>query len=174
MLGPQRLKMGLLQALGATAGLAVLLSVHGIAFGQAGSSGGSVGRVDKSISGGVEPQVHGRAQSRSHRKKSSENDVATSIAGAWSWTADCEGYGHYHGVFDLSPMASGAFTGEFTGTNISDLGAITNGRIDGANISFLRHAPPGDIIQHWVGRISGGHIVGSLSGNADCRWQARK
>jgi hypothetical protein len=131
---------------------------------QPGSTGGTIGRTGKSVSGGEEP-----APKNQQRATSSSR----SLAGAWNWAADCTS-GHYHGVFELSPSGGREFSGRFTGTNISDLGPITNGRLDGAKISFLRHAPPGDIIQHWIGQLAADHIVGSISGNENCRWQANK
>jgi hypothetical protein len=65
-------------------GLAFLFASHPIAFGQAGSVGGTVGKTDKSASGGEQ------SPDRSETKKSAGR-AATSLscdhmAGSWRWS----------------------------------------------------------------------------------------
>jgi len=141
---------------------------------QPGSTGGTIGKTGKSSSGGEESPEAQPHQTRSVEKegRAASTQSGTSVAGRWRWSANCQS-GHYSGEFDLSQTTGGPFTGNFAGTNVSDLGAITGGRANGGTISFTRHAPPG-VNQHWSGRLTSGHISGSISGNESCSWQASK
>jgi hypothetical protein len=52
--------MGKSIALAVVCGLAALIAANGIAFAQAGSTGGTLGKTDKSASGGEESRPHGK------------------------------------------------------------------------------------------------------------------
>jgi hypothetical protein len=77
-------------------GLALWLSSDRIVFAQAGSTGGTIGKTDKSVSGGEEvaPPARPGARPTERRRNQANPDVATnaqtsrcpSIAGTWSWT----------------------------------------------------------------------------------------
>jgi hypothetical protein len=155
----------------------VVLSVPfgGAAFAQAGSTGGTLGNTDKSISGEREEPRREREEPRKKPAPKEAGHTASapstvSVAGRWSWTADCQS-GHWSGAFTLSDPSSGQFTGTFDGTNMADIGAISGGEVSGGQISFTRTAI---IVQHWRGRLTPGHISGSISGNENCTWQASK
>ncbi|MGP0090116.1 MAG: hypothetical protein ACLPKB_09185 [Xanthobacteraceae bacterium] len=140
---------------------------------QSGSTGGTIGKQDKSASGGEEappPRQSGAPKSRQSTLR--ETPSGGSVSGRWRWTADCPS-GHWHGEFAVSETSGGQFTGEYAGTTFGDDGTITDGRVNGGSVSFTRHAALG-ITQHWIGRLTSGHIAGSLSGNESCQWQASR
>lgn len=160
--------------------LAVVGLTSVAAFAQAGSTGGTLGNTDKSISGsGREDQeAPSRPKGEGHQSRSREKDgraasapPVVSVAGRWNWTADCQS-GHYNGAFTLSEPSGGQFTGTFDGTVWYDVGSITGGEVGGGSISFTRNVAV--VVQHWRGRFTPGHISGSISGNENCTWQASK
>jgi hypothetical protein len=161
------------------AGVCAILVVFGAepkAFAQAGSTGGTLGNTDKSISGSrrEDQETHSRPKGDDHQNRSRETRTthapsAVSVAGRWHWTADCQS-GHYSAAFTLSEPSGGQFTGTFDGTNLQ-IGSIS-GEVSGERISFTRNA--GLVVQHWSGHLTPGHISGSISGNENCTWQASK
>jgi hypothetical protein len=156
----------------AAVGIALVAAGGSGAFAQAGSTGGTLGNTDKSISGDrEEPQQGDRHQSRPREIERSVKSApsAVSVAGRWHWTADCDN-GHYEAEFVLLDVNNGRFTGNFTG-GAGD-GTITDGSINGKSIAFTRHFMV--FTQRWVGQVSGGHVHGSLSGASSCTWEASK
>jgi hypothetical protein len=135
------------------------------AFAQSGSTGGVIGKTDKSVSGGegaARRPIEGGASDRVSR---------ISLTGQWRWNADCSGFGRYSGVFNLVETSRGHFNGNFAGTSSDDIGKITDGVIDGSNISFTRTTL---VVQYWKGELIAGRLKGSLSGNANCSWEASR
>jgi len=131
--------------------------------------GGTIGKTDKSVSGGDEAPQPNQSK-REHRAASwpSGHDVS----GRWRWTADCPD-GRWTGEFDLSETPAGQFGGSFTG----DSSAITDGHVHNGSVSFMRRMVLG-ITQHWVGHFTSGHMTGSLADsrgpNNTCQWQASR
>src|ERR1022692_1919754 len=125
--------------------LAVIIFFAGgsLAFGQAGSTGGTIGRQDKSISGGesaAEPHTPTKSRSKGQRpigRGTSDQSSEVSVAGRWHWIADCNN-GHWEGEFDLAETSRGHFNGSFAGTSFHDAGTITDGHISGTSVSFTR------------------------------------
>jgi hypothetical protein len=154
---------------------AALVSADGSAFAQAGSTGGTIGKTDKSASGGedaapLSPSTAPKAPNRRDRARAAVTGPAVgSVSGRWRWIADCPS-GHWEAEFALSDVSNGHFTGNFSGASE---GTITEGSVDGRNIAFTRHFS-WVVVQRWVGQVSGGHMNGSLSGNENCTWQANK
>jgi hypothetical protein len=113
--------------------LAILVAAEGNAFAQAGSIGGTVGKTDKSASGGEnsEPQPRRRGVVRPH-------DVAVNLTGEWS----CDDGGTYTIRQSGSKVSWEGVGILFTHTFN---GVIKNNIIDG---KFFDH-PPG------VNRLSG-------------------
>jgi hypothetical protein len=151
----------------------LLLVAKPAAFAQAGSTGGTLGNTDKSISGDrEEPRPVDRHQSKPREREKGTASVPStaSVAGRWNWSADCQS-GHYNGAFTLTEASGGQFTGAFDGTAMHDIGTISGGEVSGGQISFTRTAI---IVQHWRGHLTPGHISGTISGNENCTWQASK
>jgi hypothetical protein len=158
------------------------------ALAQAGSTGGTIGKQDKSISGGDEtekprsPKTEDKPQhSRSKAARDGGTKPVSTVSGRWRWQAACGIGGQWHGEFQISEISNGSFTGSFT-SDLSESGKlgspvpqrITNGQISGDQISFAREA--GGTVQHWSGTIaqaSGGtrRMSGSLTG---CSWTATR
>jgi hypothetical protein len=142
------------------------------AFAQAGSTGGTLGNTDKSISGErEEPRQRDPHENRTRERSAPSTPSAVFVTGQWHWTADCQS-GHYNGAFTLSEASGGQFTGTFDGTTAGDVGTISGGEVGGGQISFTRTVAI--VTQHWRGRLTSGHISGSISGNENCTWQASK
>ena len=92
-------------------GAALLAADH--AFAQGGSIGGTLGKTDKSSSGGEEqsPQHH-----RSGTRASTGTAQPTSsYSGKWAWTAKCDDATDWTGSFDMTENSDGSVTGPFTG-----------------------------------------------------------
>jgi hypothetical protein len=164
-------------------GIAILIAGAAFAYGantragtpmvlaQAGSTGGTIGKQGKSVSGEDEhPARHSRP------KDSKVPEASGSVAGHWRWSADCAENGQWHGEFVLTSTSPGKFTGSFG--NVFD-GTITEGHFNGTNVSFTRHFALGTATQVWTGQLNSGHLQGSLSGTSltgsgSCSWEASK
>jgi hypothetical protein len=143
--------------------LAALFAADVTAFAQAGSTGGTLGKTDKSASGG---------EGTSRRKNAV--DSSASLTGNWQWRAECPVGGPYFGSFRLAQTSAGRLTGEF----LDDSGPTKTGRITGTvtadKVSFTREGG-GRVIQYnavlnssskphrMVGTTSESSIVGGCS-----------
>jgi len=61
---------------------------------------------------------------------------AWDVAGHWTWKAKCS-TGAWHGGWNIVPTSPYRFTGNYTGTNIADVGIIVNGRVRGNTMTLL-------------------------------------
>jgi hypothetical protein len=158
--------------------LSIALSTAGasVAFAQAGSTGGTLGKTDKLTAGSRDteepekPPHSTRPQRKSDAPAGSGPQTSASVAGHWRWTADCDNGGHYTAGFQLTQGMAGELSGVFVG----DLGTISDGHIRSGVVSFTRTSA--FWTQHWTGRLIGGgtHINGSLTGNVTCTWEGVK
>ena len=143
-----------------------------VAIAQAGSTGGVIGKQDKSVSGG-EDAAEPRSQTKSRSKGKRPVDTGTSdqssvsVAGAWRWSADCNSGGRWQGQFDLTETSRGRFNGSF-----EPVGTISDGHINGTSVTFTRTWVT--FTQYWTGRLVGGRLKGTLSGNGTCSWEASR
>jgi hypothetical protein len=114
--------------------IAVLLGSDRIVLAQAGSTGGFIGKSDKSISGGHDVSEP-RGQPSPTNKKAGH--VASSLSGRWGWEAGCP-VNRYVGDLQLTELSRGQLTGEF----VHDSGTVRGGRISGSvhgnEVSFSR------------------------------------
>jgi hypothetical protein len=134
-------------------------------------AGGTIGKQGKSASGEDE-----QPSRRSQAKDSKVPEASGAVAGHWRWSADRAENGQWHGEFVLTSTSPGKFTGNFG--NVFD-GTITEGQVNGTNVSFTRHFALGTATQVWNGHLNSGHLQGSLSGTSltgsgSCSWQASK
>jgi hypothetical protein len=133
-------------------GIALVVSLAAFANGppalaQAGSTGGTIGKQGKSISGGEEAAaLHQSAAPKPRQAKGRASaDLGSrgagagfSISGRWNWSAECQtGAVHYTGIIDFT-QSGNQFVGSHSGTNMWDHGTIGNGRINGNRVSFDR------------------------------------
>jgi hypothetical protein len=114
--------------------VAVLLGSDRIVLAQAGSTGGVIGKSDKSISGSDDL---GEPRARTSPTGKKVGHVVTSLSGRWDWEAGCA-INRYFGAFQLTELSGGQLGGEF----IRDSGAVQGGQISGSvhgsEVSFLR------------------------------------
>jgi hypothetical protein len=133
-----------------------------------GSTGGSIGLQNKSISGETNAPASGN--SRAKREPSSTQ----ALSGTWVWQAQCGGVvGAQSASFAIDQSSAGGFRGQFVGSNT--WGTIENGRINGNELTFDRVGGPLGISEHWRARLAGSsHMDGSSVGAVSCRFTASK
>ena len=97
-------------ALAAMCGLAALIGVGKTALAQAGSTGGTIGKTDKSVSGGEDTPAPG-VKNRKSIGVEVPSKRAASISGRWSWHGKCTDDSEWDGFFDLEQGADGSVRG---------------------------------------------------------------
>jgi hypothetical protein len=88
--------------------MTAFLATNRIALGQAGSTGGTIGKTDKSASGGEDLDEN---RGRPHRANKQSGPAGGSLTGRWDWEAICYGI-RYFGDFRIREVG-GQLTGEF-------------------------------------------------------------
>jgi hypothetical protein len=116
---------------------ALLVSAPPMSFGQAGSTGGTVGERDKSLSGSNDrsPNQKPAVVKNFH---GSNTPAPSSVSGQWTWTAKCGDGSVWSGTFDLEQSADGAVTGSASG---NDGGGALSGRLSGNTFIGSRSYP---------------------------------
>jgi hypothetical protein len=165
---------------------AVLIFLAGgsLALGQAGSTGGTIGKTDKSVSGGeAAPEKQTQTKSRSKGQgpidkddqPSSKPNLANAVIGSWDWQASCQSGGSWQGGIILEQASGKNFTGKFDKGHVGSL----VGTVNGNSISFDRSVYW--VKQHWTAVISGsGRTKLRMSGifsdpsHTGCRFSATK
>jgi hypothetical protein len=107
-----------------------------------GAMGGTVGKQDKAVSGADEASAPSRKTSpkaKAHASAESRNTGAgKSLSGVWSWTGQCAKYDKpYTGTLTVNQTGN-TFTATHGNTNMWDGGKISDGRISGNHVSFVR------------------------------------
>jgi outer membrane receptor protein involved in Fe transport len=105
-----------------------------IAFGQAGSTGGTIGKTGKSVSGGEEERP-------GDRKSGDRKAAATpaTISGKWSWRAKCEDGTFSTGEYDFDQDADGTLSGSCRIISRPALGSscsALSGRVAGNKVTL--------------------------------------
>jgi hypothetical protein len=152
---------------------------HG-ANAQAGSVGGTVGKREKSVSGGENTTERRRvrtAVSAAGNRNHSAGFTAATISGSWQYESSCSG-SRGQGSLNIVATSATSFTGAYYGS-----GKILHGRIAGSRVSFGTHFI---IDRNWTGTVSGsggalrmqgsfsGPTPGSLGGEGNCRFNATR
>lgn len=107
-----------------------------------GQMGGTIGKQDKAVSGQDETPAP-RWNTGPKAKTASPAEPRTisagrSLSGVWSWTGQCAKYDKpYTGTLTVN-QSGNTFTATHGGTNMWDGGTISNGRISGNRVSFVR------------------------------------
>ncbi len=73
--------------IGAALGIVLSAATASGAFAQAGSTGGTIGKQDKAVSGGQEQTSPSRKNFSAPRQ--GQGPAAGALAGSWNWTAQC-------------------------------------------------------------------------------------
>ncbi len=144
-----------------------------VVLAQAGSAGGTIGKRDKSVSGGEEaaPTRQSVTSKPRQAKRAVPPDAGyrrahagVSLGGRWRWIANCErGVRHFNGVLTFETSGS-TFSATHGGTNFFDSGTITNGRISGNRVSFTRTWGP--YVDHLNLVLAGSRMSGVLPNTA--------
>ena len=142
---------------------------------QPGSTGGTIGNADKSVSGGSRSKAR-RAEAVSPSPRApvghEASITAEGLAGKWRWTAHCNVV--WTGDLEIGASSASQFSGTFLNTGG---GTIYDGHLRGREISFFRRYVLG--VQHWGGTLltSGREMQGSLTegnGGEFCAFEATK
>ena len=174
-----------------------------VAFAQTsdapGSVGGSLGKQDKSASGGEEPRKAASPKIRKPRippanpeSRAAVRPSSNPLGGQWRWQANCPIGGDWEGGFRISPLSGGSFEGAFTSgalvkagsadaggpdaesVGLPGAGTITKGRLDGDQFSFERDID--SVVQQWSGTIEQSHMTGTIVAifGLRCTWSASR
>jgi hypothetical protein len=159
-------------AIAISCGLAALVAAdQRTAFAQAGSTGGTLGKTDKSVSGGEEQQ-----QRTSHKANAKQRNSANtlSVSGKWSWTAKCDDASEWAGAFDLAQASDGAVSGTANGNDGS--GSIS-GQLVGRKLIGIRSYDLGNKNSITFTLTAGGSsLEGSeiSKSHGVCKYQAKR
>lgn len=138
---------------------------------QSGSTGGSLGKSGKSVSGTVLPKrLPGSASG------SDAIPATRDITGTWHWEARCATSGVWTGTVTLAGRPEN-LTGSFAQDQPGGDGAFLGGSASGTRITFRRRT--GLLVQIWDGEISDGGSGSIIVGRAShaletCSFTARK
>jgi hypothetical protein len=141
------------------------------AFSQAGSIGGTVGKADKSVSGG-EDQPQRDQEPKARHSVSGERTTPSSINGKWMWTQKCDDGVEFSGAFELTQGSDGAVSGTATG---SDGNGSISGKLVGRKLTGTRHY----ILGHnnsITFTLSGSNLDGSEASqdHGTCKYHAKR
>jgi hypothetical protein len=140
----------------------------GNAFAQGGSTGGTLGKADKSVSGSREEP---RQASTHPMREKPKRATGVSISGKWVWTQKCDDGSEFSGSFNLIQNYDGTVSGSVTGKDGS--GSIS-GRLGGNKIIGSRTYAEHDT--HIVLIFSGGGMNATENSktHGTCRYQAQR
>jgi hypothetical protein len=171
--------MGQREFLGILGGAAISLVIFALgaeALAQAGSTGGSIGKRDKSLSGVEDTPTPREPAAPSHRRVHPEPEAraSASVDGHWRWSCDCASGKSFQGTFNFTQTGSD-FTGEMMQSGGGANGSVSGGKVSGGRVTFMVTLT--NIIErteHWTGRLGGGHIQGTLTTRFDgnCEFKA--
>jgi hypothetical protein len=130
-----------------------------------GSAGGTLGKTDRSLSGGQ--------QGPERRPQSERGQRSSSISGSWAFTQDCQ-FGTFRGTFRLSQTDGSSFQGSFSQEAPKIAGTVFDGKIQGRRVSFKATF---SAVETWEGTLSSpGRMEGKVTGSnaGGCTWSARR
>jgi hypothetical protein len=153
------------------------------ALAQAGSTGGSLGKTDKSISGEEEAPQRPKPKPAPRPKKATVEAApvverpppVVSLSGGWGYTVDCPASAsalakHNVGDFTLAEMSPGEIKVVFA----DPLSAAASATLNDGRLTFTRNVAW--VTQHWFGQVADGgrRLTGSITGPESCTWEANK
>lgn len=145
-----------------------------IILAQAGSTGGTIGKQGKSVSGGEETMESPRPKPIQKPRVSTAPPPAApsfvNVSGRWYVHQRCGGLGNYEYHLEFTPTGD-----SFKGHLVEDASRIVrSGRVSGNAISFLLDSWEGQ--QVWTGTVSGTRMSGSLRTTlgVSCGWNASR
>ena len=164
-----------LGVLGGTAISLVICALVAQALAQGGSTGGSIGKRNKSVSGVEDAPGPREPAAPPHRRVRPEHEArgSASVNGHWRWSCDCASGKSFRGTFSFAQTGS-----DFTGTmtqQTSASGTVSGGKASGGGVSFtVTLTNIVERTEHWTGRLTGGHMQGTLTTQFDgaCQFTA--
>ena len=145
------------------------------ALAQAGSTGGTIGKQDKSISGGAELDAPRAAP---HEKRPAANTRETpsrasknSIIGRWQWHAQCSNGTTWEAAFVATAADKETVALDFIGAG----GGTGTGLVTGNRVRLLRSFAV--YTQTWTATLSGGNRMNgeiTSSEGGHCSFQASR
>jgi len=155
--------------------LAALVAADGLAFAQAGSTGGTIGKTDKSDSGGDEAAPdHQRAKPKTPERDRPAGPRAVSIAGKWVWHGKCADDSEWAGTFDLEQHNDGTVSGSCSVTRESCSSVSGQVTANKATLAVGWQYSTGNLEFTIAG---GGHSMSGWEitrGHGRCAYQARR
>lgn len=154
----------------------IVLTIAGVvfvtpaAFAQSGSTGGSIGKAEKSISG---DQESGTPDARPQKQKErSTVSGPASINGRWLVSQNCD-TGKYKIELTFQQTSPTGFTGTSVGLTTGAHSQISDGRLSGNTLTFSRDGISSD---RWVAHLNGPRqFSGTSSGSLwHCTYTAHK
>jgi hypothetical protein len=130
-----------------------------------GSTGGTLGKQDQSLSGGQ--------QAKEPQRRRENNRPSFSLTGSWEFLQDCQ-IGTYRGTFKLSQTGATSFSGSFVQEAPKMSGRVFDGEIDGNRVSFKATF---SAVETWQGSLAGpGRMQGTVRGSSagGCTFTARR
>lgn len=141
-------------------------AVNTRAFAQAGSTGGTLGKTDKSISGESQRETAPAPSQGKHARS-----PAFSLAGRWRWSADCNDGTHWAAVFVASANDSRTFALDFNGA----LGGSGTGSVNSKQVTLFRTVV--GVHQTWLATLAGNNRMSgtiTVPGGGFCTFQASR
>ena len=117
------------------------------AFAQSGSTGGSIGKTEKSISGDQESNAPDARPQR--QKERGAVSGPASINGRWLVSQNCD-TGKFKIELTFQQTSPTGFTGTSVGLTTGAQSQISNGRLAGNTLTFSR-----DGLDRWVAHLNG-------------------
>lgn len=143
---------------------------------QAGSTGGSIGKQNKSVSGDekrppASPKTNETSPARS--RDTSARLTGASLSGTWRVSQSCN-HGKFEIELDIKQISATEFAGSSRGLTTGANSQIVGGKIDGNRVSFQRRAA--GLSDNWSARLERpGRMIGtSASPVWRCSYTATK
>lgn len=150
------------------AAVLVCLAAGGTACAQAGSTGGSLGKSGKSVTGG------GGAPAEKPAVRSAPSTGGYSLNGTWHVRQKCN-TGDFEILLSLKHSSPTSFSGSGQGLTTGSVSTVVDGQLSGRSVSFRR--PGGLTGDSWTGTLSGNgrSFSGSTKGALwQCTYSASK
>jgi hypothetical protein len=145
------------------------------AFAQGGSTGGSLGKTDRELSGSLskEGPVKGAPKSRTDAPESKGSTSFVNVSGRWQLKLECGSFGNYAHIFQVTHTGD-RFAGSISNPGEGGGSRVRDGKVSGSTITFIRDSWEGQ--QSWTGTVSGGQMSGSLQATMGikCSWHASR
>ncbi|MBI4275519.1 MAG: hypothetical protein HY659_12560 [Rhizobiales bacterium] len=144
---------------------AIADDTNSMVIAQAGSTGGSIGKQNKSVSGDEDrpaTQPQRKEPSPTQSRETAKRSTAAALSGTWRVSQICN-HGKFEIELDIKQTSATEFSGSSRGLTTGANSQIVGGKIDGNRVSFQRRAA--GLSDRWSAQIERpGHMVGTSAG----------